>query len=356
MSSQEIYTHHTESHDEENHTCGFCMVDTKQKEHLWKCAQCTWVGHPACWLMLRQDVCTNKHLIHMNDPRNITPWVLPKGKCPQCRQNIAWKPFIDKQRTDMVMDSFKNYNQCWICQENIEMNRKHRKEVWKCDGRDGNHSHPNIFVHYDCLWNLSGYGTCMPECILCGSVPKFIKKRHQIILEWRNKLLELKKLYPPGNLYHLFFNDNRFGDMNINDVEIILNEYLHFLQKGPMSRPMEWWKTMHLTTIFIFNHMKYIQTFLLSLEQKYQTEFLAQSRKTLFEWIDKMIQCKALNDNLYPKAKTFRVNYHCQINRVSPPISGEFFPYLWLNEYTSCIADEQITDTNNIVQQQTTHT
>lgn len=306
-------------------TCGFCLSESHTNE-LWKCECCSWIGHPACWMMLRQEIWNGKNKLIYVHPQQITPWKLPTGQCPQCRKKFAWESFIQKHR---VPTCSIQTNDCWICQETICP----IQEQWFCAGTT-THQHNKIHCHTECLWKWSGYGVCLTECIYCGSVPEIIKQKIEYGLTWQKKIIELHQNINETTFYKLFFQLHQ-KNFCWKEIFIVLDKYLEYIQNGPMLEPDIWWTIMFHSMNYIFEQMKTIQTFLLVNESS--QEEINQNRIIKIEKINKylsiIIDSKQRVIDKYPDMnKVSNIHWHRQ-NRISFPEPGDFFPYSWWDEY-----------------------
>jgi hypothetical protein len=293
-------------------SCGFCLCDAAAENQFWKCDQCSWEGHPSCWLMLRGEALQQKYITHVPDTKSLNPWLLPKGRCPQCRIEISWEQFIQKNRQMLVPTPY-----CWICQE------ENPEVICECGLRH----------HSKCMEKWTFHGFCSPEC-LCSR--HFLPSNVKIIQEWQNEIQMLSKTVSHSSFYELFFQDTSQGRMKIHETQLLLEKYHHFLLCSVMKNPIKWWRTMHFTTSFLFEQLKLIQSYLLTVELPWAFEdFLVQYRNDFLKWIDLLQESKIQFDREHPNYVKIRSYYqeNRKFNRISPPLPGEFFPVKWFMEY-----------------------
>lgn len=313
--------------DSEESSCGFCLTDCHQ-EQLWKCDRCTWAGHPSCWMSLRQEVWNgNNSIIHSNGSEPISPWNLPTGKCPQCREQIAWTSFLENKRKSTNLESFQGLSSCWICHNEID-DTILDKSTWKCTGSG---KHPQIQAHWECLWKWSGNGTCIPECVLCGKTPYKWEKQFCSMIKWRKAVSKMSLEIPHSNFYQLFFNMSQFGEATRDEYKFILAEYIKFLKKGIGKHPEKWWQTMYFTAKFIYEQINKVIVSLFAVPEAWgKDELILKSRKYLIELVDTLRKANESIISEYPSLKGMNKVYRELSNRVSPPLPGEFFPIKWL--------------------------
>lgn len=319
--------------NEESSQCGFCLGET---EHTWKCLHCSWEGHPGCWLMLRQEVWTKYTITHIPSTKCMTPWKLPKGKCPQCRRDIAWAEFIEFQRTcdqsrgiqNLEIDSSQKGN-CWICQEPLCENDKNA--VWQCSCAR------KPACHYTCLYQWSGYGVCQAECIDCGRKPPAVHHRMNHIQKWQEKIIELKELIQKESFFFLFFADEKSTSfVQENDIQTLLTNYMDFLHKGFCKNPIQWWQTMYPTSMYLYKQIQTVQAVLLSGRMVWlKNEFFCHARDTISQWIERIQKTQETVQKRTPAVLHLEKKYNIFLTRVSPALPGEYFPARWFKELTS---------------------
>jgi hypothetical protein len=319
------------SNEETTHQCGFCLGETN---HTWKCSHCSWEGHPGCWLMLRQEVWSKYTLTHVPSTKCITPWKLPKGKCPQCRREIAWAEFIEFQRTCDQSKETKTETEtektCWICQETLNEENE-LKNIWQCSCAR------KPACHYTCLYQWSGYGVCQAECIDCGRKPSAVHSRMNHIEKWQAKITELKKTIQPESFFYLFFADTKSqGAFQEKDAIALLTAYMDFLQHGFCKNPIQWWQTMYPTSMYLYKQLQTVQTVLLSGHFDWLKDgFFVSARDTISQWLTRIQKAQDTVQKRTPAVLNLEKNYSNYLTRVSPALPGEYFPARWFKELTS---------------------